>query len=559
MTNPQDLPLVSTIAIGLSGAFVFGYLAQKLRLPPLVGYIFAGILIGPYTPGFVADTKIAEQLSEIGVAMLLFGVGLHFSINDFLEVRRIATFGALIRIALFSGVGYALSLWMDWPVSTGILFGLGLAVASTVVMLRSFEERNILQTLSGKISIGWLIVEDIVMVLAIVLIPVFAQVTLASGDESQGMIDIGKEFLIAFAKVTAFAVTMLVAGKRLLPRILASVSRTGSRELFTLAAFSMAMGIAFGAAMLFGVSLALGAFFAGMMIRESELNTEVASRLLPFQDAFAVLFFVAVGMLFDPFILLSEPFKVATIAALIILGKLAVTFLIVLAFRYTHRTAILVAAGLAQIGEFSFILITLGADHGLMPPEARNLLIAGALVSIAVNPFLLNRALRAVREEPVIAEESDPLAVLDREASALTHPVLVIGSGNVGGHIAAMLGDDKKNLILLEANREHVVELRAQGLHALAGDATNPATLEAAGLDKASVVMITLPNPFDVNTVIENIRAVRPEVRIFARTYSHEETELLAGKNVELVVSATEEVARRMVSHLLKKPAADPV
>lgn len=549
MSVLHELPLVSTIAIGLSLAFVCGLIAAKLRISPLVGYILAGVIIGPYTPGFIADQHIAEQLSEIGIVLLLFGVGLHFSVQDFLEVKKIATGGAIIRIAIITF--FTVLLTSGWGLSLGaaIIFGLALSVASTVVLLRTFEENHLGQTMTAKIAIGWLIVEDIIMVLAMVMIPALAGIDLANISGAA----LGLELLIALGKVALFAIVMVVVGKRFLPWLLTVVSRTGSRELFTLAAFSMAMGIAFEAAILFGVSLALGAFFAGMMIRESDLNHEVADRVMPFQDAFAVLFFVSVGMLFNPQILLSRPVDVALVLGLIVVVKGIVTFLIVLGFGYPKKKAMVAAVGLAQIGEFSFILMALGASLNVISGEIRDILLAGALGSIAINPFLMRGCLTWVQKHwPEKVPEQDVLAHIEtEEATALTRNIiLLIGAGRVGGHVLEQINNSAYDTIIIDTNREKVIELRELGYHAIAGDAMDENILSEAYIEKALAVLITLPDPFAVRRVVELVQKLKPDARILVRSHNDEETRFFEQQNIDLAVSGTEEIARRMVGRL---------
>lgn len=389
MAIPHDLPLVSTIAAGFTAAFVLGLVAAKLRLSPIVGYLLAGIAIGPHTPGVVADLHIAEQLSEIGILLLMFGVGLHFSVKDLWRVKNIAVPGAVAQIGVATLLGVALSYWLQWSVAAGLMLGLALSVASTVVLLRALEEHDMLHTEDGNIAIGWLIVEDIVMVLALVLIPAVADTS--AGQTGQ---DAVVELAVAVSKVMLFVGVMLIAGKRMLPWLLDFVDKTESRELFTLCVFTVAIGVAFFAAKLFGVSYALGAFFAGMMIKESDLSQRAAAKALPLQDAFAVLFFVAVGMLFNPAVLLERPLEVLAVVLVIMVGKSLAASVIVLLFRYPLHTALVVSAGLAQIGEFSFILASLGVMYDLLPVEGRDLILAGALISISLNPvcFHVSRA-----------------------------------------------------------------------------------------------------------------------------------------------------------------------
>jgi len=548
MSILHELPLVSTIAIGLSVAFIGGLVATKLRLSPLVGYLLAGIAVGPHSPGFTADIDIAEQLSEIGIVLLMFGVGLHFSVKDFMEVRKIAAIGALTRIAIVTGIGYFLSTLWGWSAGAGIIFGLCLSVASTVVLMRTLDENHLMQTITGKIAIGWLIVEDIAMILAMILVPALATAGINEAGEGH---TVGMQLLIAMGKVGLFAAIMFIAGRRVLPWLLSAVSRTGSRELFTLAAICVAMGIAFGAALLFGVSLALGAFFAGMMIRESDLNHEVADRLLPLQDAFAVLFFVAVGMLFDPSILIERPVEVVITVLVIIAVKGLLTFGIVRAFGYPMRTSLKISAGLAQIGEFSFILIALGTSLGLMPPEERNLILAGALFSIALNPIFFNAVRKwcDTHSDPAISLR-DNLAHLKTNTEKLRNMVLLIGFGRVGAHATNMLNPADVDLVILDSNREKIEHLRRHGFNAIAGDATSKETLLEAQIEKAQVVFITVPDPFEARRIVEQIRVLKPDVRIFVRSHNDEETAFFKTQNVELAVTGTEEIARRMVAEL---------
>lgn len=545
MTSAHDLPLVSTIAVGLSLAFVMGMIASKLRLPPIIGYLLAGVIIGPHTPGFVADMEIAEQLSEIGVVLLLFGVGLHFSIHDFMEVRKIAATGAVLQIGLVTLAGMGLGMMWGWPMATGIIFGLALSVASTVVILRLLQDHHLLNTMTGKIGIGWLIAEDMAMILALILIPALG----VSGDDtpvagSSLFLQIGT----AISKALLFAAIMVAVGRRILPWLLTAVSRTGSRELFTLAVFAMAMGIAFGAAILFGVSFALGAFFAGMMIRESDLNHEVADRALPFQDAFAVLFFVSVGMLFDPEILLTEFDKALVTIFVIIVAKSLITFGIVKMFRYSTKKAILVAAGLAQIGEFSFILIALGATHGLMTEEAKNLILAGAMVSIALNPILFALCQKYASRFDVNDLNDDDLAHLEKEeGKALKDTVILAGYGKVGYEVAKALNADHIELVIIDQNRETVEGLREKGFHAIAGDAGDELTMDEAFIEKAKAVVICVPDPFEARRVVETAQKMNPKAKIIVRSHNNEETDFFQSQNVDLVVTAKEEIARRMV------------
>lgn len=555
MAALAHMPLISTVAVGLTAAFACGLAASKLRISPIVGYLLAGILIGPHTPGFVADMAIAEQLSEIGVVLLMFGVGLHFSLQDFMEVRKIALVGAIGRIVIATAMGMGLAWLLNWPLESGILFGLALAVASTVVLLRALEERNAVQSMAGRIAIGWLIVEDLVMILGLVLIPALAGLSKTGTADAA---DIFKQVMAALGKVAIFAAIMMLAGKRVLPWLLTMVSRTGSRELFTLAVFAMAMGIAFGAAALFDVSFALGAFFAGMMIRESDLNHEVASRSLPFQDAFAVLFFVAVGMLFDPKVLMVQPLAVLATVAIIIVGKSLVTFAIVHMFGYPLKTTLMVAVGLAQIGEFSFILVTRGLSFDLLPEAGRDLVLAGAIISIALNPLLLYAAklcYQFVDRKPELSAlfnlREDNLAHLRAdEKRVLKESVILVGAGRIGSIIASNIHQSNLDLVIIDTNREKIEPLRVKGFHAITGDATHKDVLKEAAIEKALAILITVPNPFEAHAIVEAALEMKPGIRVIVKAHNDEEVKLLHAKNIRLVAATHEEISRRMLEHL---------
>jgi monovalent cation:H+ antiporter-2, CPA2 family len=399
---PHGTALIATICVSLAVAFVAGFLAVRLRLPPLIGYLLAGVVVGPFTPGFVADIPLAAELAEIGVMLLMFGVGMHFSLSDLLAVRTIALSGALTQMATATALALAVTRLWGWPLGAGLVFGLALSVASTVVLLRALEAQGALDSVDGRIAVGWLIVEDVVMVLTLVLLPALAGVL--GGERpgpTRGATNDGVLWTLGLtlAKVAAFVGLMLLVGARLLQWLLDAVVRTGSRELFTLAVMAVALGVAYGAAALFGVSFALGAFFAGMVINESDHSHRAAAESQPIQDSFAVLFFVSVGMLFDPQVLVRHPLQVLTVLAIIVLGKSCSAFLIVKAFRYPLGTVLTVAAALAQIGEFSFILAGLGLTLGLLPAEGQDLILAGALLSITLNPLAF-RAMGALRGRP---------------------------------------------------------------------------------------------------------------------------------------------------------------
>jgi|JI10StandDraft_1071094.scaffolds.fasta_scaffold11942_13 CPA2 family monovalent cation:H+ antiporter-2 len=560
MAVPHDLPLVTTIATGLGLAFVFGLIATKLRIPPIVGYLVAGVVIGPHTPGFEADVHLAEQLAEIGIVLLMFGVGLHFSLKDLMEVRKIALPGAIVQIGAAMAMGMGLTYLWGWSLGSGLMFGLALSVASTVVLLRSLEEHNLTQTNDGRIAIGWLIVEDLVMVLALVLIPALA---MKSGAPVEGSEELAKAPLweilgVAIGKLAVFVAVMLVVGKRFLPWLLTVVARTRSRELFTLAVFGMALGVAFGASKLFGVSFALGAFFAGMMIRESDLNHEVADRALPFQDAFAVLFFVSVGMLFDPSVLTEEPLRVLLVVGIIMIGKSLAAFLIVMMFGYPLKTGLLVSAGLAQIGEFSFILITLGMSYGLLPEEGRNLILAGAMISIALNPltFYYSRKLyEYVGQRPKLSSifnmrDNNLTCLRAEEKRTLKDLVILVGYGRVGKHICANIEAAHIDLVIIDQNRERVEGLRETGHHAIVGDASHTEVLDEAAIDKAVAVVVAVADPFEARKIVETIREAEPGVKVLVRAHNDEELDFFARQGVDLVTTGPHEVGRRMVAYL---------
>lgn len=554
----QDMPLLTTIALGLSAAFVCGMIAHKLKLPAIVGFLVAGIIIGPFTPGYVADAHVAEQLSEIGIVLLMFGVGLHFSLKDLMDVRRIALPGAVVQIVVAIAMGVAVTHCWGWPLESGLLFGLACSVASTVVLLRALEDNHLTQTANGRIAIGWLIVEDLVMVLALVFVPALAGLGQA-GEEgtTEGM---AQTILIAVAKISLFVVFMLVIGNRVLPWVLNLVAATRSRELFTLAVFAVAVGVAFGAGKIFGVSLALGAFFSGMMIRESHLSQEVAERALPFQDAFAVLFFVSVGMLFNPQILMTHPLEVLSCVLIIMVGKSAAAFLIVMLFRYPLKTGLLVSAGLAQIGEFSFILVAMGVSLKILPPEGRDIILAGALISISLNPitFLGSRLIFDLFESNKFLcrffdmRDEDGLAHLtDEEVEELRRTVILVGAGQVGGYICDNIEARHTELVIIETNRQRVEALRQQGYHAIAGDAGSEETLREALIDKAKALVIVIPDPFEAGRIVDAARDVRPDIKIIVvdRFHNHDES-IFNDHDVDVKVRSFEEVGRSILGHI---------
>ncbi len=535
---PHSVTLISTIAAGLGLALIMGFIAARLKLPVLVGYLTAGIIIGPATPGFVADVELSSQLAEIGVMLLMFGVGLHFSLDDLLAVRRIALPGAIVQITVATVLGMAVSATWGWSLAAGLVFGLALSVASTVVLLKALEHRGVLDSVNGRIAIGWLIVEDLVMVLVLVLLPAMS-VWLGgnvNAAEPAGDRSLLATFALTIGKVSVFIVLMLVVGRRLFPWLLWQIARTGSRELFTLCIVAAAVGIAYSSAELFGVSFALGAFFAGMVMRESPLSYRAAEESLPLRDAFSVLFFVSVGMLFDPDVLIREPLHVLMVLAIIIFGKSLAAFAIVLLFRYPLNTALTVSASLAQIGEFSFILAGLGVSLGLLPVEGQSLILAGAIISIALNPVLFGaiEPVQAwIRSRSKLAQAlerpDDPLAALPMttDLKRLTGHVVIVGYGRVGRRIGEALTEHGISIVVAEQNREIVERLRSSGIAAVSGDASDPAVLLQAHVHRASILVIATPDSLNVRKMIEVARTVNPRIQTVVRTHSEEEAVLL--------------------------------
>jgi CPA2 family monovalent cation:H+ antiporter-2 len=552
---PHYTPLITTIVAALTLAWAFATVAQRLKLPPLVGYLLAGIVIGPFTPGYVADQNLAGQLAEIGVILLMFGVGLHFSLEDLLSVRKIAIPGAIAQIVCATLLGMGLATWLGWPIGAGLVFGLALSVASTVVLLRALQERRLIETERGRIAVGWLIVEDIAMVLALVLLPVIAG--LLQGERGASPSDIALALGLTGAKIAAFVAVMLIVGKRVIPWILHYMAHTGSRELFRLSVLVIALGAAFGAAELFGVSLALGAFFAGMILSESKLSQQAATETLPLRDAFAVLFFVSVGMLFDPMILIREPVPVAATLLIILIGKSLAAYAIVRAFGYPNATALTISASLAQIGEFSFILANLGVGLALLPEQGRDLILAGAIISILINPFLfggLDRLLQ--KRERVAAEAAAARAEAElatREPvrpTSLSDHVVLIGHGRVGRVVSQVLGERNVKLFVIEDDEDEVAQLKDRGIEALAGNAADPAVIEAANLNAARCLLVAIPDAFEGGQVVQQARAINSKLRIIARAHSEAEILHLMKHGATLVVMAERELAVAMVDHV---------
>jgi CPA2 family monovalent cation:H+ antiporter-2 len=565
---PHEVTLITTIAAALGLALIMGFIAARLKLPALVGYLIAGIIIGPATPGFVADIELSNQLAEIGVMLLMFGVGLHFSLDDLLAVRRIALPGAIVQIAAATLLGIGVTVLWGWSLAAGIVFGLALSVASTVVLLRALESRGVLESVNGRIAVGWLVVEDLVMVLVLVLLPPFS-VWLGGNSpipaEGAGDQSLLITLVFTLGRVSVFIALMLVVGRRLFPWLLWQIARTGSRELFTLCVIAAAVGIAYGSAELFGVSFALGAFFAGMVMRESPLSYRAAEESLPLRDAFSVLFFVSVGMLFDPHVLISEPIHVIVVVAIIVFGKSLAAFFLVLLFRYPLNTALTVSASLAQIGEFSFILANLGVSLGLLPTEGQSLILAGAIISIALNPLVFHAIEPAqawIRSRSKLAQTlerpDDPLAVLPMtvDLTRLTGQVVLVGYGRVGRRIGEALTANGISFVVAEENRGIVEKLRESGVPAVSGDASEPTVLIQAHIHRARMLVIATPDTLDVRRMIEIARTVNPRIETVVRTHSEEEAVLLEKENAGKVFLGEHELARSMIQHVLDRYAA---
>jgi CPA2 family monovalent cation:H+ antiporter-2 len=564
---PHSVTLITTIAASLGLALILGFIAARLKLPALVGYLIAGIILGPATPGFVADVELARQLAEIGVMLLMFGVGLHFSLDDLWAVRRIAVPGAIVQIVVATALTMAVTTFWGWSLGAGIVFGLALSVASTVVLLRTLENRGVLESVNGRIAVGWLVVEDLVMVLVLVLLPPLSGWLIGNANgtaERAGDGNLLTTLALTLGKVSVFVALMLVVGRRVFPWLLWQVARTGSRELFTLCVVAAAVGIAYGSAELFGVSFALGAFFAGMAMRESDLSHRAAQESLPLRDAFSVLFFVSVGMLFDPEVLIRQPLQVLAVVAIIVFGKSLAAFLLVLAFRYPLNTALTVSASLAQIGEFSFILAALGVSLGLLPMEGQSLILAGALISIALNPLLFHAIepaqawIRARSKLARVLERSDdPLAELPMtvDLNRLAGHVVLVGYGRVGRRIAEALTEHGVPLVVAEQNRELVEKLRERGVPAVSGDASDPAVLIQAHIARARMLVIATPDTFSTRRMIEIARALNPGVETVVRTHSEEEAALLQRENAGKVFMGEHELALGMTRHVLERVA----
>lgn len=551
----HDTDLINIVAVGLGLAFIFGALANKLRLSPLVGYLVAGICVGPFTPGFVADQALANQLAELGVMLLMFGVGLHFSLKDLMSVKAIAIPGAIGQIAVATLLGWGVAHLMGWSTLHGIVFGFSLATASTVVLLRAMEERRLLETMRGKIAVGWLIVEDLACVLALVMMPVLAGVFgPEAAKENHSVGSVLAQIGWTFVQLGLFVAVMLVVGRRVIPWILERIAGTGSRELFTLAVLAIALGVAFGSAMLFGVSFALGAFFAGMLLNESELSQKAAHDSLPLRDAFAVLFFVSVGMLFDPNILVEHPWQVLATVLIIMFGKSAAAFFIVRAFGHPTATALTISASLAQIGEFAFIIAGLGVALQILPPTGQSLVLAGALVSIMLNPVVFGLLDRWQAKQLANAPHVPEPAEATGPSRDLHDHAIVIGYGRVGSELAHVLRDRGVPVLVIDDNKEHVERAHAAGIAAIRGSAAADKVLAEAHPERAKIAVLAIPQPLESGEALAKLRVINPTLTLLARAHSDAEVKHLLEHGADGTVMAERELAHSLAEMIMSTP-----
>ncbi|WP_445496617.1 YbaL family putative K(+) efflux transporter [Photorhabdus sp. SF281] len=554
----HSTPLITTLVGGFILAYLLGMLAQRLKISPLVGYLTAGVLAGPFTPGFVADASLAPELAEIGVILLMFGVGLHFSLKDLLAVKSIAIPGAIAQILVATLLGVGLSAILGWELFSGIVFGLCLSTASTVVLLRALEERQLIDSQRGQIAIGWLIVEDLAMVLTLVLLPAAAGIL---GNQEANAGQLIMELAITVGKVIAFILLMIVVGRRLIPWVLAKTASTGSRELFTLAVLVIALGIAYGAVTLFDASFALGAFFAGMVLNESELSHRAAQDTLPLRDAFAVLFFVSVGMLFDPMVLIQQPLEILATLAIIIIGKSAAAMLLVKMFGHSRRTALTISVSLAQIGEFAFILAGLGVALGLLDGNARNLVLAGAIVSIMLNPVLFSLLDRYLEKTETIEEQllEETLEEETQIPVNICGHTIVVGYGRTGSLLCQRLQENEFPLVVIENTRAKFEELGEQGISAVMGNAVSKDIMSLARLDCACSLLLTIPNGYEAGEIIASAREIRPDINIIVRADYDDEVAYITERGASHVIIGEHEIAKTMASVLINSEQGYPV
>lgn len=542
-------PLLTAIIGGIVLAAILGMIANRLKVSPLVGYLIAGIIFGPMTPGFSADIHIIQQLAEIGVILLMFAVGLHFSLSDLLSVKKIAIPGAIVQIIVATLLGMSFSFFMDWPITTALVFGLCLSTASTVVLLRALEERDLLESGRGKIAIGWLIVEDLAMVLALVLLPPLVTIM-----HSESNVDL-KTLFITVSKtiglVVFFIVFMLIIGKRVIPWVLVKSARTGSDELFTLTVLGIALGIALAAVQLFGASFALGAFFAGMVLNGSELSHRAAKNILPLKDAFAVLFFVSVGMLFDPHVLVDYPLATLFTALIIIFGKSIAAYIIVRLFKNTKRTALTISASLAQIGEFAFILAALGEQLDVFPKIATNLVLAGAILSILLNPIIFNLVERYLdKKETIVDKIINPVNLVNAQQvpDDLKSHVILVGHGRLGALLAKQLKQWNIPFVVIDNSLVLIEKIQKEGNMALFGNATNSELLQLARVQYAKWLIISMPSGYEVAEICSQVRVINPNLEIYVRAFYADEADYISENGATHVITGEEEIADRILN-----------
>ncbi|MDC9595910.1 YbaL family putative K(+) efflux transporter [Xenorhabdus anantnagensis] len=554
----HSTPLITTIVGGFVLAYLLGMLAQRLKISPLVGYLVAGVLAGPFTPGFIADTSLAPELSEIGVILLMFGVGLHFSLKDLLAVKSIAIPGAIAQIAVATLLGAGLSALLGWGLLSGIVFGLCLSTASTVVLLRSLEERQLIDSQRGQIAIGWLIVEDLAMVLALVLLPAVAGIL---DNQNANLGQLLLKLSITIGKVIAFILLMIFVGRRVIPWLLAKTAGTGSRELFTLAVLAIALGVAYGAVTLFDASFALGAFFAGMVLNESELSHRAAQDTLPLRDAFAVLFFVSVGMLFDPMVLLQQPLAILGTLTIIIIGKSLAAMILVKMFGHSRRTALTISVSLAQIGEFAFILAGLGVTLGFLNGEARNLVLASAIISIMLNPLLFSLLDRYLEKTETIEEQllEETLEEETQIPVNICGHAIVVGYGRVGRQLCQRLQERNFPVVVIEDTRARFEEIGEMGISAIIGNAANKEIMALARLDCACTLFLTIPNGYEAGEIVANAREIRPDINIIVRAHYDDEVTYIKERGTSHIIIGEHEIARAMADVLPEYEEGCPI
>ena len=564
---PNGNPLIALLVIGLGLAFVFGLLASKLRTSPLVGYLLAGVAVGPFTPGFDADPVLAFELAEVGVILLMFGVGLNFSFEELKTVRAVAVPAAIVQMPCSVLAGFGLGWVFGLPAGGALALGLTLSVASTVVLTRSFQEGRLMESEAGRIAIGWLVSQDLLTVFILVLLPIVAPL-IGGGQGPAISPHLGHLAMLigeTVAKVIGFVLLMLLVGRRVIPMILHYVAHTGSRELFRLAVLSVALGVAFVAADLFGVSFALGAFVAGMVLSGSQLSLRAAEETLPLRDAFAVLFFISVGMLVDPAVIAKEPLRLIGLLAVILVITPGLCLLLLRAMGRNWATSLTVAAGFAQIGEFSFVLAALTLDLHLISQDIRDLVLAGSIISIILNPFLFY-LLRRYRPwidrmdgvHPPVAQAASGRPRIAR--TSLTDHIILIGHGRVGRRLAGGLRAAGRPLLVIEMAEGAALDHEAGGGAVISGNAAHPEVLEAANLSAARLVVVAIPNAFEAGQIVAQTRAAKPGMPIIARAHSDQEVAHLRKLGASLVIMGEEELARRMLDHsrvLLGSPAND--